>query len=115
MTPQEKAEGLIVKFINSNQEKYGPLVEITSIKQAIECTGEIISSIQIIKHLYEEVYSETDECMRILDEKLLWWGNVMRYLEVRGIVSQVEKFRCKGGNKGRIGGNKGRGVVGMWK
>lgn len=87
MTSQEKGDELIVTFSNSNQEPYSYLVEIVSIKQAIDCTGEIISSIQIIKHQLEKTYSETDECIMELEERLVWWERVVRYLEVRGIAS----------------------------
>jgi hypothetical protein len=87
MTPQEKGDELIVKFSNSNQEPYSYLVEITSIKQAIDCTGEIISSIQIIKHQLEKTYNKTDGCIMELEERLVWWERVVRYLEVRGIAS----------------------------
>jgi hypothetical protein len=87
MTPQEKGDELIVTFSNSNQEPYSYLVEIVSIKQAIDCTGEIISSINKIKHQLEKTYSETDECVRELEERLVWWERVVRYLEVRGIAS----------------------------
>jgi hypothetical protein len=87
MTPQEKGDEIIVKFSNSNQEPYSYLVEITSIKQAIDCTGEIISSIQIIKHQLEKTYNKTDECVMELEERLVWWERVVRYLEVRGIAS----------------------------
>ncbi len=87
MTPQEKGDELVVKFSNSNQEPYSYLVEIVSIKQAIDCTGEIISSIQIIKHQLEKTYSETDECIMELEDRLVWWERVARYLEVRGIAS----------------------------
>jgi hypothetical protein len=62
-------------------------VEIVSIKQAMDCAREIISSIQIIKHQLEKTYSETDECVRELEERLVWWERVVRYLEVRGIAS----------------------------
>ena len=84
MTPKEKAEELITKFSDCNQEDYCPLVEIASIKQAIECTGEILSSIRIIivecyEHLPQKQRNEIVEYEK-------YWEEVFDILVIKGLT-----------------------------